>query len=68
MGPVGSAGEPEDRAGFEAFSAEGATVYLAQELCDEFGGDGACLRVRMPGYGDAVFRFESRGFHKETNH
>jgi hypothetical protein len=68
VGPVGSAGEPEDRAGFEAFSAEGATVYLARELCDPIGQDGARLRVRMPGYGDAVFRFESRGLDKETNH
>jgi hypothetical protein len=54
---VGLAGVPEVRETFVVFVAEGARVYLAQELWQQVIADEGRLRVRMPGYGDACFRF-----------
>ena len=59
MGPVGSAGEPEERDIYLTFEAEGTTIYLARELWEQTAAEGELLRALMPGYGEASFRFET---------
>lgn len=60
MGPVGSAGEPEDREAYVDFSAGDVTVYLAREIWKQALEDGGRLSVLMPGYGKASFWFEGQ--------
>jgi hypothetical protein len=55
---VGLAGAPDDPAAYVAFVAEGARIYLAPEVWKEAAGNDGRLCVRMPGYGEARFRFE----------
>lgn len=59
---MGLAGEPEDRGAYVAFAAAGVTIYLARGLEEQVEREGGRLRVLMPGYGEAEFRFEPGAF------
>jgi hypothetical protein len=58
VGPVGSAGEPQNQAAYHVFDAESVRVYVAQELWELACVSGGRLGVWMPGSGAAGFRFE----------
>ena len=64
MGPVGSAGEPEERAAYVAFAAEGVHIYLALEIWEQVIKDDSRLCVLMPGYRMASFFFEKQPTHQ----